>query len=367
MKKAPAIRAPRPIGVGPVRLRALKDRGQQGPGTWYWRAELNRDGRSVTVWTGWATAVEAQREVAALVARDQLDGGPRPTEAKTAKDILEYWLGAQEERVDVAPHTIVTRRTHCRALAGVLGPTRVDRLDALALDGYRNVRLRAGYAPRTIYQELQSLRMACRWAHRVGLVRDRVEPPMPKLRLVSVRPRHTPAGEEVAEVLARLDGWARRAVYLMWATGMRPGEAARLQWADVVLDRGLLRLRSGKTGGRSIPLSAEAVAELATWPRTGERLLGVSPSTIASLLNQRIGAACAAAQLERWTAYGLRRSAVDRLARAHVDVATAAAILGHSPTVMLRVYRTVRDDERVEAAQRAQLGAVPARRSRGES
>lgn len=362
MKKAPVIRAPKPIGVGPVRLRVVRDRGQQAAGTWYWRAELNRDGRSVTIWTGWATTVEAQREVAALVARDQLDGGPRATEAKTVRDLLEFWIGAQEERVDVAPHTISARRTHCRALAGVLGPTRLDRLDPIALDGYRNARLREGYAPRTIYQELQSLRMACRWASRVGLVRERLEPPMPRIRMVSVRPRHTPLGDEVAEVLARLDGWARRAVYLLWATGMRPGEAARLTWSDVQLDRGILRLRSGKTGARTVPLSDEAVAELATWPRAGERLLGVSPSTIASLLNQRIAAACADAQLERWTAYGLRRSAVDRLARAHVDVATAAAILGHSPTVMLRVYRTVRDEDRVEAATRAQLGAVPARK-----
>ena len=52
---------------------------------------------------------------------------------------------------------------------------------------------------------------------------------------------------------------------------------------------------------------------------------------------------------------------MDRLARAGVDVGTAAAVLGHSPAVMLSVYRQVGLDERraaIDALERLPRGEV---------
>ena len=47
---------------------------------------------------------------------------------------------------------------------------------------------------------------------------------------------------------------------------------------------------------------------------------------------------------------------VDELARAGVDVATAASLSGHSVEVMLRIYRGVSDADRVAAVAAAELG-----------
>ena len=70
--------------------------------------------------------------------------------------------------------------------------------------------------------------------------------------------------------------------------------------------------------------------------------------------------ACEAAGVPRFTPYGLRRAAVDAMARAGVDVGTAAAITGHSPEVMLKHYRTVSEADRRAAVEKAGLGVIPA-------
>ena len=67
-------------------------------------------------------------------------------------------------------------------------------------------------------------------------------------------------------------------------------------------------------------------------------------------------------ELGPFTPHGLRRLVVDRLARAGVDVGTAAALLGHSPTVMLQHYRAVNDGDRRRAVAQARLGMLDGER-----
>ena len=87
--------------------------------------------------------------------------------------------------------------------------------------------------------------------------------------------------------------------------------------------------------------------------------LGILPRSFDSYFGpSALRAACARAGVPRFTPYGLRRSAVDAMARAGVDVATAAAITGHSPEVMLRLYRTVTADDRRRAIAMAGLGSL---------
>jgi integrase len=74
----------------------------------------------------------------------------------------------------------------------------------------------------------------------------------------------------------------------------------------------------------------------------------------------RLRAGCLALGQEPWSVHGLRRLAVDQLARGGVDVATAAALLGHSPAVMLGHYRRVQAADLEAAVARVQLGEAPA-------
>ncbi len=56
--------------------------------------------------------------------------------------------------------------------------------------------------------------------------------------------------------------------------------------------------------------------------------------------------------------HGLRRRVVGRRIRARIDAGTAATLTGHSVHVMLRFYQVVTDEDRREAAERANLGVL---------
>ena len=57
-------RRPAPLVVGPLRAAAI--RGPRADGRWYWRARRYVDGAESCPWTGWASRVEAERQLAAL-------------------------------------------------------------------------------------------------------------------------------------------------------------------------------------------------------------------------------------------------------------------------------------------------------------
>ncbi len=82
----------------------------------------------------------------------------------------------------------------------------------------------------------------------------------------------------------------------------------------------------------------------------------IKPSTFGVFGPTVLRRACERAGVPVFTPYGLRRSAVDRMARAGVDPATAASITGHSAQVMLQHYRKVSSEDRRDAIRRAGLG-----------
>jgi integrase len=61
----------------------------------------------------------------------------------------------------------------------------------------------------------------------------------------------------------------------------------------------------------------------------------------------------------RFTALGLRRYPISTLLRAETDVGTAAAMLGHSPRVMLRNYRKATMGDIRDALRKTSLGQAP--------
>ena len=161
----------------------------------------------------------------------------------------------------------------------------------------------------------------------------------------------------------KLDGWPRLAVRLLAATGARVGEVAGLRWQDVDWQARAVRL-DGKTGERWVPLGDSVVVELRAWageaPVAAEYVLGVVPKTSINALQViHLPKACEAAEVPRFTPHGLRRSAVDALLRAGVEVAAAAAFSGHSPEVMLRAYRRVTMEDKRKALAQAALSDLP--------
>lgn len=354
----PPPRKPRPRSVGSVRLRAV--RGPREDGRWYWRATRYEAGGEHSVWTGWATTAEADNSVAGLVAAGKADAPRDPDRAETVRDLCELYLGRQSERADIRPHSLVSLQNLLKRVVAGIGDVKIDRLDSATLERHRDARLRAGGAAASVRAELVRLRCAWTWGQEVGLTPPRA---LPRIRVTgpTKRSRQTPTRQDIGAVVAQLSGWSRAAVHLYAATGCRVGELAALTWDAVDLNRREITV-TGKTGRRVVPLARSAADALAAWrdehppASPGAPVWGVSRLTVSAKLRPILIGACTAAGVPVFAPQGLRRSAVDVLYRSGADIATAAAIVGHSPAVALAHYRQATSADMRRAVEAADLG-----------
>lgn len=356
-------RRPRARGVNGLRLNVVRGPHKSDKRVWYWRIIDNRGGR-VTLWSGWATEAEAEAELARLAApgatrpdRDAADLG-----ITTVEHLLRAWLGYIEDaRPDLSQLTVIAYRTSARRLARQLGLVRIDRLDLPTLDRWAASALRQ-LAPSSVSLDQTILRAVWTWGRGRGLCPDR-DLPAVDIR-VPRKERRTPTPGEVARVIEHArPAWVAMLLRIQWATGARLGEVASLTWDRVDWARDELQL-TGKTGPRIVPMAPQLQAHLQEWrtrtPPDAAEVLGVTLITARHRASHALRAACDRAGVPRFTTHAIRRAVVDRLARSGVDVATAAALLGHSPQVMLEAYRQVSAEDRRAAVARAALGELPA-------
>lgn len=178
--------------------------------------------------------------------------------------------------------------------------------------------------------------------------------------------------DQVADTLARLEGHALFPIAsLALDSGMRRGELLGLQWGDVDLDGGTLRVERSieetkaglrikppktKRGRRNIALPAETVAMLrAHKVKTMELRLALGMGNITpetwvfstadgkplspDNLSRDWRRVCIAKNLPRVPFHALRHTHASVLIRAGVDILTISRRLGHSkPSVTLDVY-----------------------------
>jgi integrase len=351
----PRYKRPAAIDLGDLHVSIV--RGPNAEGRWYWRA---RDADRATVWTGWATRDEAAREAAAILARPKANSTAAiPTKhACTMGEVLESWWRVIEGDTVLRDKTKSTYLNRLLWLRRHLSSVPLARMNQATLQGYLASRIGEGAALRTIRGELVSLRHA--W--RLGIERELLpNRPLPSLKLridpkVYVANHYTPSPEEVTRALAELSGEMALSVQLLVATGARVGEVIGLRRNDLDRARGTLRL-DGKTGPRDFPVTEGILSLIGDrFDGTDAPVLNFDVKKPPDLIRVQISRACARAGVPKFTPHGLRRMAVDRMARAGVEPSVAASITGHDPNVMLQHYRAVSDDDLRLVAQRADLG-----------
>ena len=332
-------------------------RGPNAEGRWYWRA---RDADRATVWTGWATRDEAAREGAAILARPKPSANAelQTKTASTMGEVLDSWWSVIEGDTVLRAPTKRGYLSRLLRLRRLLSHVPVAGMNRAALQGYLAKRIEEGAALRTIRGEFISLGHA--W--RIGIERELIpNRPLPSLKLridpkVYVANHHTPTQDEVTRALAELPSEVALTVQLLVATGARVGEVISLRRNSLDRARGTLRL-DGKTGPRDFPVTEGLLSLI------GDRLDGTDAPVLnfdvkepRDLIRVQLLRACARASVPEFTPHGLRRMAVDRMARAGVEPSVAASITGHDPNVMLKHYRAVSDDDLRLVAKQADLG-----------
>jgi integrase len=353
---------PKRIAVGGVTVRAVRGPKPGARRTWYWQAQRSVDGVRRTIWSGWSTRAEAQRIVLELAADGAgLEDEPPATEVQNLRDVLELWIGAQRDRLearDITEFGFRNSRIDAKHLAEHIGATAIAQVKRPPMEAYRNARLREGGASATVHRELKSLRTAWKWARGHELVPDR-DLPKVRVKVTATRAKYNPTVDEVWRVIDQLEpGWPAFVGRLQALTGARIGEIASLTPASI--QSGVLVL-NGKSGPRPFPLTPDVRAALAGADLSGGFLTGTTPGVVRGHFSSKhLRGACAAAGVPCFTSHGFRRSAVDALQRAGIDIKTAADLLGHSPEVMLKYYREVSAEDRLQAALRLGAGRASA-------
>jgi integrase len=245
------------------------------------------------------------------------------------------------------------------------GTCRAFDLTTDRVTAYITKRQAAGAANATINRSLAALKRAFRLAERAGRVATR--PYIPMLEENNARSGFLSHAEFI-RLYDALPEDLRDPVAFLYHSGWRVSEMRGLEWRDVDLAGGVVRLRPEKSkskSGRTLPLRGELKAII---ERAGARRLPECVNVFRrddggaiGLFRKSWATACDTAKLGAILVHDLRRTAVRNLVRAGVPEHTAMAVTGHKTASIFRRYDIVTEDDLAVAMDRVSehLAAQP--------
>jgi len=166
--------------------------------------------------------------------------------------------------------------------------------------------------------------------------------------------------DEVRRLMLALEGepspYVRGFFWLALLTGCRKGELLVTRWADVDLERAVLRLPVTKAGRvHYVPLSAPARTVLEALPREARSPYVFPGATRGSHLvnvSKAWARIVKAAELEDVRLHDLRRTVGSWLAQSGASLPLIGAVLNHSNPSTTQIYARLADDSRRHALER---------------
>lgn len=230
-----------------------------------------------------STATEAKKQAAAF--RSTLGDVPTAAPITVGEALTEY---VRLKEPVLSPSTIREYERYARLYFGAIRFCRVSDLTPESVQ--REVsNLSRRLSPKTVSNAYGLLTAALR-VYRPGF-NPSARLPQKKSRKIAI-----PTAEEVAAIVACLEGEPRLAVMLAAFQGLRMSEVAGLRWSDIDLERRTLTVsralvlgpgsqlveKAPKTraGARTVRLLSPVLDELAAADRTGERLFSMTPNAI---------------------------------------------------------------------------------------
>lgn len=228
---------------------------------------------------------------------------------------------------------------------------------SLRLQDYIKFRTGEGAAPATINRELEALQTGFNLAKESGQIWD-----IPVFRHLPEQNARQGflSTQQVYAILDNIrDSDLRDFLHWFACTGMRPGETGALTWACFDKESMTITLpgRDAKTGRpRTIPIEGDELGGIIK-RRQKARLFGCA--LIFHRKGKPIGdyrkawkTACAAAGVEGFLPYDVRRTAVRSMVRAGVDPAVAMKISGHRTRATFDRYNITSNDDTRDAMRK---------------
>lgn len=313
--------------------------------------------------------------------RAEVDAGVL-AENITVEKWITYWL---DEVCELKPSTMYTYRNYVRTwIVPNLGKIELRKLRPEHVRRLQRKMAEAGKAPTTIRQMHAILSRALSVARDDRRIVENVAE-LAKVKVPADGATHASLTEvEAIRVLrtAELAGERRELARLVCALvlGMRQGEVLGLQWEDVDLDAGLLRIHDALhnvpgTGGpalgtvksrasrRAIPLFDAAAAAFAAWQEVAGPSPWVFPNRLGKPLDKRKDSRDWAAMLEKAGVghvplHGARSSAASVLAALGVPDRAIANILGHENVSTTQRHYIRAEDGHLADAMRMSTAAL---------
>jgi integrase len=237
-----------------------------------------------------------------------------------------------------------------------LGHIQAMRISDRALDRYIQDRL-IKVKKTTVHRELSDIQAILNWAVRRKLISFNPvagfqKPP----RDDEIIPPPTPA--EIQKIIRHSAEHLKRAVYISYFTGLRPGESElyQLKWQDVDFDGRTIFIRSAQKGGpraRSVPIHEKFYEKLRQWYKAdrlsarnviiksqGGYIIHYRGKPVASVKKAFAAAKRRAGITRRIRLYDLRHAFATAMLAAGGDLKSTSELLGHSrPDTTVKIYQ----------------------------
>lgn len=158
-------------------------------------------------------------------------------------------------------------------------------------------------------------------------------------RLLQCILTHEFVGGDVSEWL-NVNRSYTHAIFKFWLnTGLRPREIYDLDWADISYDQSSIfirstnTLKSGKSGGRSIPFTEQMKKILSPYRKASGSVLTVTVMHLRSIIRNLTKATGI-----HFAPYTLRKTFGSRMAERGMPLISLSKIMGHSTTITTQKY-----------------------------
>jgi integrase len=217
------------------------------------------------------------------------EGIAHDSEGLTVEKYMDRWLESIKDRVrpgTFKPYEVIVR-LHIKP---TLGTTKLEKLTAMQLENLYHQKLDAGLSARRVRYIHVTIRKALKDAVRLQLLSRNVAD-------AAIPPRQTKTEiepltqDQMRSLLDAARGDRLEALYVLaCTTGMRQGELLGLQWKDIDLDAGTLKVSRSVYEGIVSPPKTNA----------GKRTIRLSKLAVSALRSHRIGAATQSARISEW-------------------------------------------------------------------
>lgn len=212
-----------------------------------------------------------------------------------------------------------------------------------------------GKSDKTVNANARAIRTLVRFWHAEGYMPEAVTFAMPK---IAKKRLPVLTADELSKIIAACQNPRDKALVLFMAdSGLRRAEVTALNWGDVDMQSGLVRVVRGKGGkARSAVIGANTRRALLAYRRTlkdvsdhapmfqargGTRLMGTGLLLVYRRLAKRTGI--------HVSPHAMRRTFVILSLRADMDVLHLQAMLGHASLTMTMHYAQMVDEDLLQA------------------